>query len=74
MEVCPMIRKGKLVCLLEVLKGNAIITAKTVHKSRDCRAPGDGSHTSGGGVNQNAYVDFECYYCHEKGHYKSDYP
>ena len=44
------------------------------HKSKDCRAPGGGAHASGSGGNKKSNSEIECYYCHEKGHYKSDCP
>ena len=64
------VNEGEIGLFAGGFKGKCHNCGRTGHKSRDCRAQGG----SDDGANKYPYANIECYYCHEKGHYKSDCP
>ncbi len=62
-------KEGEIGLFMGGYKGRCNNCGKQGHKMKDCRAPGGGAHSG----NKNK-ANVECYYCHEKGHYKSECP
>lgn len=67
-------KEGEIGLYAGGFKGKCNNCGKIGHKKADCRAPGGGVHAEGNGGNKKVNPDVKYYYCHKKGHYKSDYP